>query len=249
MIIAIVVDDEQHSREYLKRMLESRHADMTVAAVCRNIAEAEAAIQKFHPDLVLLDIQLSKEKTSFDLLKKLPKIDFDIIFITAYNNYAIQAIKFSAVDYLLKPVDEEELDAAIEKFRKKKTVADSNKIESLLMAWSNPGHQDNKIPLPTMSGYDLVTIGDIVSCEAVSNQTLMVLSNKTEVLINRTLKECEDLLKPYRFFRIHKSFLINLNHIKKYLKGKDGTVVMSNNVNITVSRNYKDSFLEKLKTP
>jgi two-component system LytT family response regulator len=247
MIISIVVDDEQHSREFLKRTLESRYSDLRVVAVCRNVDEAEKAISEFNPDLVFLDIELGKGQTSFDLLKKRGQLNFDIIFITAYNQYAIQAIKFSAIDYLLKPVDEEELDQAIEKFRLKENKIDSTKIESLLAAWSNPGNQQNKMPLPTMTGYDLVTIADIISCEGVSNQTLLSMVNKDELLISMSLKECEDLLVTYRFFRIHKSHLINLNHVRKYFKGKDGTVVMSNNKSITVSRNFKDKFIERLK--
>jgi len=220
-----------------------------VAAVCRNISEAEMAVNELHPDLAILDVELSKGQTSFDLLKRISPISFDIIFITAYNQYAIQAIKFSAIDYLLKPLDEEELDAAIEKFRNKKSKVDSNKIESLLSAWTNPGNQQNKMPLPTMTGYDLVTIADIISCEGVSNQSSLTLSNGKKILISMTLKECEDLLTPYRFFRIHKSHLINLNHVKKYIKGKDGTVIMSNDNNIIVSRNFKDKFIERLKMP
>jgi len=247
MIVSIVVDDEQHSREFLKRTLESRYPDLKVAAICRNVNEAEKAIAEFSPNLVFLDVELGKGQTSFDLLKKWTQLDFDIIFITAYNQYAIQAIKFSAIDYLLKPLDEEELDMAIAKFRLKGNRIDSTKIESLLAAWSSPGNQQNKMPLPTMTGYDLVTIADIISCEGVSNQTTLSMINKDELLISMTLKECEDLLISYRFFRIHKSYLINLNHVKKYFKGKDGSVLMSNNKTFTVSRNYKDKFIERLK--
>ena len=215
MTKVVLVDDEQHSRDFLKRVLESRFTDLEITAVCRNAQEAEDAIQQFKPDLVFLDVELGKGQTSFELLKKISPINFDIIFVTAYNQYAIQAIKFSAIDYLLKPIDEDELDTAIEKFRNKKSKVDSNKIESLLAAWTNPGNQQNKMPLPTMTGYDLVTIADIVSCEGVSNQTLLVQDNKKEIIISMTLKECEDLLTPYRFFRVHKSYLINLNHVKK----------------------------------
>jgi len=248
MIASIVVDDEQHSREYLKRVIESRYADLKVVAVCRNVEEAEKAISEFNPSLVFLDVELGKGQTSFDLLKKRTQINFAVIFITAYNHYAIQAIKFSAIDYLLKPLDEDELDVAIEKFRSKESKIDPNKIESLLAAWVNPGNQQNKMPLPTMTGYDLVTIADIISCEGVSNQTALSMTNRDELLVSMTLKECEDLLGSYRFFRIHKSYLINLNHIRKYIKGKDGTVVMSNNKSFTVSRNFKDKFIERLKT-
>ena len=249
MIRAIIVDDEQHSRDYLKRIMESRYQDMNIFAVCRNISEAEDAIEKFSPDLIFLDVELGKGQTSFDLLKEKSPASFEVIFITAYNHYAIQAIKLSAIDYLLKPIDEQELDAAIEKYRNKKSRSVPEKFESLLAAWTNPGNQQNRMPLPTMSGYDMVSIAEIVSCEAGSNQTTVSLSSGKETIISMTLKDCEDLLTPYRFFRIHKSHLVNLNHVKKYIKGKDGTVIMSNGAELTVSRNFKDKFIEKLKSP
>lgn len=246
MITAIILEDEKNTAQVLKRMLET-YPDVNVAAICLDIKEAEDAINTFHPDLVFLDIELGKSQTSFDLLTKISPIHFDIIFTTAYNHYAMQAIKLSAVDYLLKPIDKNELDAAIAKFLSKKSRTDSHKIESLLSAWSNPGSQLNKMPLPTMTGYDLVTISDIIYCEGVSSQTLLILNNQKETLISVSLKECEDLLTPYRFYRIHKSYLVNLNHVKKYIKGKDGTVIMSNNASLTVSRTLKDNFIERLK--
>ena len=134
----------------------------------------EDALDQFKPELVFLDIELGKRQTTFDLLKRISDINFEIIFTTAYNKYAIQAIRFSAIDYLLKPVDADELKTAIERFRSRKSKIDSNKIESLIAAWVTPGNQQNKMPLPTLTGYDLITIADIVYCEGVSNQTLII---------------------------------------------------------------------------
>lgn len=247
MITTIILEDEKNVGNVLKRMLESSQTDVNVAAVCLNIAEAEQAISKFQPGLVFLDVELGKSQTCFDLLKKISPVNFDVIFTTAYDRYAMQAIKLSAVDYLLKPIDQRELDIAVAKFRDKKSKIDSNKIESLLSAWNNPGSQQNKMPLPTISGYDLITIADIIYCEGVNSQTLLVMNNKKETLISMSLKECEGLLTPYRFYRIHKSYLINLNHVKKYIRGKEGTAVMSNDVNLSVSRTLKDNFIEKLR--
>ena len=249
MIKVIIVDDEQHAREYLRKVVEDRYPDLRVIALCRSIPDAEEAIAEFKPDLVLLDVELGKGVSSFDLLKKIAPINFGIIFITAYNQYAIQAIRFSAIDYLQKPLDTDELDVAIERFRNRSQKADSNKIDSLLSAWTSPGNQQNKMPLPTMTGFDLVTIANIIYCEGVSNQVLLVMNNKDKTLITLTLRKCEETLVPYNFFRVHKSFLINLNHVQKYIKGKDGTVVMSDGTSITVSRNFKDEFISRLKNP
>jgi two-component system LytT family response regulator len=249
MIRAIIVDDEKNQVNELKSMLESYHSDVSVVDVCYNIKEFELALQKIRPDLVFLDVELGKSQTSFDLLRKISLINFEIIFTTSYNKYAIDAIRLSAIDFLLKPIDEIELKVAIERYRAKKLKADSGKIESLLTAWANPGSQENKIPIPTISGYDLVKIADIIYFETVNNQTQAILTNGKNIIVSITLKECEDILTPCRFFRIHKSYLINLNHVKKYIKGKDGTVVMTNDANLTVSRGIKDRFIETLRTP
>lgn len=249
MITTMILEDEKNAGNVLKRMLESYHPDIKVVAVCYNVKEAQEVLSKFHPDLVFLDVELGKSQTCFDLLKTISPIDFDIIFTTSYNRYAMQAIKLSAVDYLLKPINKIELEEAIKKFKDKKSKIDSNKIESLLAAWISPGNQQNKMPLPTLTGYDLVTISDIIYGEGVNSQTLLVLNNNKKTLISMSLKECEDLLTPYRFYRIHKSYLINLNHVKKYIRGKDGTAVMSNDANLSVSRSLKDNFIEKLKIP
>jgi two-component system LytT family response regulator len=248
MITTIVVDDERNSGRDLKQMLESHHSDIKVAAICYTIDEAVKAVKESNPRLVFLDIELGNGETSFDFLKKVPHINFDIIFTTGFNRYAIQAIKFNALDYLLKPVDENELKIAIEKFRAENYNVDLNKIENLLTTLKNPGSQQNKIPLPTMSGYDLFSIADIVYCEGVRSQTLIAMSNKKEIIISMTLKECEDFLTSYNFFRIHKSYLINLSYMNRFIRGKDGTgtVVLLDKINLKVSKGYREKFIENL---
>lgn len=250
MIKTIIVDDEPNLGDGLKRMLETHHTDVKVEAVCYNIDEAVNAFNTIRPDLAFLDVQLENGQTIFDILKKFSEINFKIIFTTGFNRYAIQAIKFSAIDYLMKPIDANELKIAVEKYRMENINININKVESLLSAWSNPGDQQNKIPLPSMTGYDLITVSDIIFCEGVSNQTSFVLKNDKKILISMTLKECEDLLVPYNFFRTHKSYLINLNHVKRYLKGKDGTgmVVLNDGRSLTVSRGFRERFIEKLGT-
>lgn len=249
MITAVIVDDIKKLSDELKKKVEAHHSDIRVAAVCNSIDDAETALKEIRPDLVFLDVELENGQTSFDLLKKIPDINFEIIFITGFNRYAIQAIRFSAIDYLLKPVDEHELKMAIDKFRAKNLKSSFNKIESFLSAWANPGNQQNRIPLPTMSGYDMVTVADIIYCEGINNQTLFVLMNKKEIFVSMTLKDCEDILTPFRFVRIHKSHLVNLNHVKKYIKVNDGIALMSNDANLNVSRSFKERLIEKMKSP
>jgi two-component system LytT family response regulator len=248
MIRTIIVDDERHSGDDLKSMLELYHSDIRVEALCYNEKEAEASLKKFKPNLVFLDVELGNEITGFDLLKKIPEINFDIIFTTGYNQYAIQAIKFNALDYLIKPIDENELKVAIEKYRNQNFKVDVSKIENLITILTNPGDQQNKIPLPTMNGYDMFHISDIIYCEGVRSQTLFVLNNGKEIVVSMTLKECEDFLTQYNFFRIHKSYLINLNYVNRYIKGKDGTgtAVLLNKINLTVSKGFREKFIEKL---
>ena len=248
MISCIIVDDEQSLGYGLKKMIENHHSDLTVSAICYNLEEAELALKKYQPGLVFLDVELGSGETSFDLLNKISPINFQIIFTTAHNQYAIEAIKFSAIDYLLKPLDEEELKAAIEKFRNKKQRMDTVRVESLLAALLHPGNQENKIHLPTKSGFEVVVVADIIFCQAVGGQTLISLINKKNIVTTLPLRQLGSLLSQYRFTQIHQLYLINLNHVKKYIKGKDGTVIVTHDLSLTVSRNFKEKFIERLKS-
>jgi two-component system LytT family response regulator len=224
------------------------YKDINLLAVCEGVEEAIASIQQHHPDLVFLDVELNKGETGFDILRQLSTLNFEIIFVSAYDKYAVQAIKYSALDYLLKPVTEEDLAAAIERFQQKKKVFNPKQLE-VLFANIGQASKMNQVALPTMNGLDFVAIDSIIYCEGEGSQTGAHLTTKTTpVILSKTLKECEELFQSAGgFFRIHKSYLVNLNHIKKYIKGKDGQVVMSNDKTLDVSRNYKDAFLEKLK--
>jgi len=249
MISTVIIDDEPALGNGLKRMLELYHSDIRVEAICYNVQEAKEALNRFQPDLVFLDVQLGHGQTGFDVLINLREINFKVIFVTGFDKYAVQAIKFSALDYLLKPIDEEELKTALEKFRAEIFISNMNRMESFISAWSNPGNQQNKIPLPTMSGYDMVAVEDIIYCEGISNQTLFILNNQKKILISKTLKECEDIFLSYNFIRIHKSYLINLNQVKRYVKEKEGagSIVLSEEINIPVSRSFKERLMEKMR--
>jgi two-component system, LytTR family, response regulator len=243
----LIVENEKPIATQFSKLLLRMFKDIQLLAVCEGVEEAIASIQQHRPDLVFLDVELNKGETGFDILRQLSTINFEIIFVSAYDKYAVQAIKYSALDYLLKPVTEEDLAAAIERFQQKKKVFDPKQLE-VLFANIGQASKMNQVALPTINGLDFVSLDTIIYCEGESSQTAVYVSNKNlPIIISKTLKESEELFSNSHFFRIHKSYLINMNHLKKYIKGKDGQVLMSNDKTLEVSRNYKDNFLERLK--
>lgn len=247
MIKTIIVENESAIVEHFLKLINKLFNDIEILAVCDNVSQALFEIKKHSPDLVFFDVELNNGETSFDILQKIQDISFEMIFVTAYDKYAIQAIKFSALDYLLKPVTEEDLTDAIYRFKQKKSTFNPKQLETLFSNLQKTGSM-HQVALPTMHGLDFVPIDNIIYCQGEGSQTAAYVKNQTlPIILSKTLKECEDLFKNNGFYRIHKSYLINLNHIKKYIKGKDGQVIMSNDKTLEVSRNYKDAFLEHLK--
>lgn len=245
MIGCIIVDDELKSRESLKILIEDFCEDISVQCLCQNVNEAIEAIKKFNPDVVFLDIQLQGE-TGFDLLTKVKDIDFEVIFTTAYSEYAIKAFKFSAIDYLLKPIDIEELKKSIEKVEKRRSHSITDRLQHLLQNLKTNTTENYKLALPTSDGLVFVKVNDILYCEASSNYTEIIMFDSKKYLVSRTLKEYDDMLSEQNFFRIHHSYLINLNGIKKYVRGEGGYVVMSNDKSLDVSKRKKEGFLLRI---
>ncbi|MFH1296967.1 MAG: LytTR family DNA-binding domain-containing protein [Bacteroidota bacterium] len=243
MFKAIIIDDEKKGRSIIAGLLHRLYRDeIQIVAEADSVESALVKIKKHHPDVLFLDIQLP-DGTGFDLLEKVPQVDFFIIFITAYEQYAIKAFKFSALDFLLKPIDEDELIHAIERLKKEyqsKTFRD--KLDVLLK--NRNGYE--KIALPSHDGIRFVKIKDIVRCESDSNYTRFYLIHREKFLVTRTLKEYEELLCSEKFFRIHQSHLINLAYVEKYKKGEGGTVIMEDGSEVEVSRRKKEQFLEVL---
>lgn len=247
MIKVIVVENEKAIADSFVKLLNKLFNEIEIIDVCDNVSVALMSIKKNSPDLVFLDVELNNGETSFDILKQIPNINFDIIFATAYDKYAVQAIKFSALDYLLKPITEEDLTDAIYRFKQKKNSFNPKQLETLFSNLQR-GTTMSQVALPTMNGLDFVPVENILYCQGEGSQTAAYLRSQTlPIILSKTLKECEELFNSNGFYRIHKSYLINLNHIKKYIKGKDGQVLMSNDKTLEVSRNYKDAFLEHLK--
>lgn len=247
MIKAIIVDDEQHCINRLEEMLHNfcRQTVQLVGAF-DTVEKAITGISELKPDLVFLDVQLH-EKTGFDLLSQLPEINFEVIFVTAYDNYAIKAFKFSAVDYLLKPIDPDDLLQAINKLQRVMQQHElTDKFQTLLNNFKT-NNAARKITVPTSKGLVFLSIDDIIRCEASVNYTTIYLKDKQQLMVAKTLKDFEDMLSDLQFFRIHNSHLINLNYIKTYHKGKGGYVTLADNISLEVSTRRKDLFLKKIE--
>ena len=246
MIKAIIVDDEKHCSDRILKLIEDYSIGINVISVCNTIETAKKEILALKPDLIFLDIQIN-EQTGFDLLSNLDKIFFDVIFTTAYENYAIQAIKFSAFDYLLKPIDPDDLVATINRLEDKNSNANSkNDLDVLLQNLMNFKTQNKKITVQTQTETLIINIQDIVRCQSDINYTTLFLNSKKSILVSKTLKEFENLLSAYNFCRIHNSHLINLEYMKSYDKGKGGYVHLSDGSVIEVYVRKKEELMNKL---
>ncbi len=246
MITATIVDDEPFCCESLVTLLERYCPDIKVLDICYSAAAALQSIREQKPQVLFLDIEMPY-MNGFELLEKLPGIDFKLIFTTSYDQYAIKAIRFSALDYLLKPIDREELQKAVLKIASQVTTSLPQQIEILLQKLHQPFIAVNKIAIPTMEGLQMVFVESIISCEAKSNYTLLLLKNKQTITASRTLKEIEELLDDYSFLRVHNSWLVNLNEVDKYIKGEGGYLLMSDGSSIDVSRSRKEMLQRKLQ--
>src|SRR6266498_5094866 len=243
MIRAVVIEDEEYSRRVLLEMLREHCPQINVVAEADSVKTGLVAIAEKKPQLVFLDIELQSE-TSFEILEKLPDINFELIFTTAFYHYALKAIKFCAIDYLLKPIDLNELEIAIAKAEKRLNREHLNKnLEVLLDNIKSGSQNSHKIALPTLEGLLFVRVSDIIYCESEGPYTRFFLKQPNKIITSKHLKEYEDLLSEYSFFRIHKSYLINLQEIQKYIRGDGGHLIMSNGAAINVSKQRKENFL------
>ncbi len=245
MISAIIVEDEKVSRNVLAGYIKKYCPGIQLIGEAANIDEAQQLIDNLKPQLVFLDIEMPKGN-GFDLLERYPETNFEVIFVTAFNDYAIQAFNCSAAYYLLKPISIDELVKAVDKIKQlldEKTNWSPTKV--LLENIRNAIGQDHKIALPLLNGFEVVKTGDIIRCQANDNFTEFYFVNGKKMMICRTLKFYEELLKDHGFLRVHKSHLVNKNHIKRYTKGKGGSLTMADNSSVDVSSTYKDSLQNK----
>jgi two-component system LytT family response regulator len=245
-INCIIIDDEINNIEILSSLLTKNCDGISIVATALNADEGIELIEKHKPDLLFLDIQMP-EKSGFDLLKALPQINFEIIFITAFDQYGIQAIKFSALDYLLKPVIIDELKLSVQKAREKIIAKQKNaSIGNLLDYISSSPKGTAKIALPTLTETRYVKVNDIVRCEASDNYTSFYLQSNEKILVCKTLKEYAELLGHHNFIRTHQSHLVNINFVKSLLKEDGGMLLLTNSDKIPISRQNKESVKVKL---
>ena len=245
---AILVDDEPDGIRTLKKMLELHCPNVEVAATCSNAIAAKHQIKELQPDVVFLDIQMPG-KSGLDLLTELPAKNFEIIFVTAHNEYMLQALQYSAADYLLKPVDEDRLIEAVQRVENRLEAGKKEGVtETLLHNLSKAGSpSEMRLCLPTLKGFIVLKLDEIIYCEAERSYTVFHLEKNKTVIVSKPLLDYENLLKDTSFLRIHKSFLINLHHVREYQRGEGGMVIMSDDAEIEVSRRKKDQFLLKIK--
>ncbi|MBS1750907.1 MAG: response regulator transcription factor [Bacteroidetes bacterium] len=244
MIKAIIIDDEKHCSDNLQWQLRQYCPEIKVAGVCKSPDQGLNEISKQQPQLVFLDVEMPG-MSGFEMLEQLTDINFDIIFTTAFNQYAIRAIKFGALDYLVKPIDKDELRAAVDKVLKHTNNESLKQLTALLTHIRKSNDLSfQKIALPTIHGYELVPLNNVMYCESKSNYTNIHLNNGQQILISRTLKDIEELLNTHPFFRLHNSFLVNLQYAIRYIRGEGGFLVLNNDITIPVSRNKKEELLK-----
>lgn len=246
MIKALIVDDEQSSTDLLRWLIAQFCPDITAVMAAQSVGDAKPLIRSFQPDIVFLDIQMPHE-SGFDLLLTIEHWNFEVIFTTAYNEYAIQAIRFSALDYLLKPVDETELVKAIERFKAKRIYAPAGQelFRNFIQNISHTNKEQFKLALADTTEIKYVNLPEIIRLQADSNYTRIFLTKDRLFVSAKTLKEYDELLRPHHFLRVHKSHLVNPAHITHY--DRQGFVYMDDLSEIEVSRRKKDFVIQALK--
>jgi two-component system, LytTR family, response regulator len=244
MVKALIIDDEKHCCDNLQWQLQQYCPEVEVTAICLSAENGLNEIHRQQPQLVFLDVEMPG-MNGFEMLEKLTEINFDIVFTTAFNQYAIRAIKFGALDYLIKPVDKDELRAAVDKVIKHSNGNSLKQLAALLTHIRKSNDLSfQKIALPTMHGYELIPLNNIMYCESKSNYTNLCLNNGQQILVSRTLKDIEELLDIEPFFRIHNSYLVNLQYAIRYTRGEGGFLVLNNDITLPVSRNKKEELLK-----
>lgn len=244
MIRCILVDDEKNALEMMEWLLKTYCPNVEIMAMCNSAEQGIEAIHKFKPDVVFLDIEMPR-MNGFDMLEKFDKLFFDVVFCTAYDQFAIKAFKYSALNYLLKPVDPDDLKATIERIEERKAIPTKEQFDLLLQNINQPAKSTpQRIALTTNDGMIFVPTSDIIYCEAESNYTKVVLQGGKKIVVSKVLKDIDEALSGPDFCRVHSSFLINVNRIKKYVRGDGGYLIMDDDANISISRNRRQEFMD-----
>lgn len=244
---ALIIEDEQKSREMLSEILKKKYPQIAILGLAKNVTEAVELINKTKPNLLFLDISMP-DGTGFDVLEKTQDKKYDIIFTTATDKHALKAIKYSACDYLLKPIDLDDLEAAIKRLEHKRSISmpSMDNLQFLIQNLKRSDDNYNKITLPTGNAFEVVYIKDIIRCEADGSYTNFFLVGGKKLMVSASLKHYEDLLPERDFIRIHHHHLVNMNHVIRYLKEDGGYAIMTDNSKLEISRRKKDAFLDRM---
>mgnify|MGYP006303167335 CR=1 FL=1 len=243
MISSVIIDDEGNARDTLRQIIGAYTPEVEVLDEGTDMETGLQVIQKHSPQLVFLDIKMP-DGSGFELLRKLPRIDFKLVFVTAYDEYAVKAFRFSAFNYLLKPVDPDELIKTVDDIKSslEKETAEL-KLKAFLANIDNISKEVKKIVLKTSDSIHLVNVSDIIRCESQGNYTEFILSGGRKILVSKTLKEFDGMLGAYGFFRTHQSHLINLGEIDKYEKREGGHIIMTDGSSVPVSTRKKEQLI------
>jgi two-component system LytT family response regulator len=242
---AIIIDDELSSLQNLQQKLAEFCPTVTVVATAQKPEDAILLINYHKPDVIFLDIEMPK-MSGFRMLEELKEVDFEIIFTTAYNHYAVEAIRIAAFDYLLKPISIKELQHAVERLNKLRENHTREKMDILKSSLEDKKTQDDKIAISTTEGLEFIPIKNILHIESNSNYSKIYFQDNRTLTVTKLLKDFEDMLVPYNFYRVHNSHLINLNYIQKYLRGNGGRIIMQDGTEIEVARRKKEEFLKMI---
>lgn len=246
MIRTILIDDEINCLSSLEILLQMHCPSVQIVCKCQSPIDALAEIESLQPDLIFLDVEMPM-MNGFDVLEQIRTKPVSVIFTTAYDQYAIKAIRYSALDYLLKPIDPKDLVQSILRFEAQSSNPTHEQFQFLIDKISQKEHTHNKLAIPNLEGFKMISIDDIVFCEADDNYTHIVLKNDQKMIASRTLKEIQRLLDEYQtFIRVHHSYLINLNEVEQYIRGDGGYLMMSDGSHINVSRSKKKNLLKYL---
>ena len=243
---AIIVEDEQKNRKNLEEIIKEYGHSVKLIASCSSAEEARRKIIEQMPDLVFLDVEMPGGD-GFSLLKSLPEINFEVIFVTAFSHYSIQAIKFSALDYILKPIENLELIKAINKAEKRIAEKQENVRLQNLLENANISSKSKRIALSLHDKLEFIEISSIIRCESDDNYTTFFLKTGGKLLVSKPLKEYDELLSPYGFLRIHQSHLINLEEVKSYVKSEGGYIKMKDGSSVSISRQRREMVINRLK--
>ncbi len=249
MIRSILIDDEVHCLNSLSIQLNEHCPEVEILAKCMSGAKALEAVEKMNPELVFLDIEMPN-MNGFEFLEQCRQISFSVIFTTSYDQYAIKAFRISALDYLLKPIDPEELVAAVCKVGEQKSKPITEQFRLMIEQIQNRNRGITKIGIPTIEGFELIPADHIVYCEANNNYTHIFLKGKNKIVACRSLKDMEEQLQDFKsFLRVHHSYLVNLNEVTRYIRGDGGYLILADGTNVSVSRGRKDALMKFLDLP